>query len=119
MAVKSRAEERVKILLDQLDINYRREFYFDDLRGKYGDHLRFDFAIYDDEDNLHCLLELQGEQHFKAIKHFGGYKGYEKQRYYDGLKEKYCSQHGYKLIKIPYYNFDYINDESLLQAINL
>lgn len=119
MAVSSLAEERVRILLEQLDIRYQREYIFSDLRGKYGDHLRFDYAIFDDEGNLHCLIELQGEQHYKAFPHFGGEKGFAKQRYYDGLKEQYCKKHNIKLIKIPYYNFNYINDENLLKAINL
>lgn len=48
------------------NIQFQRQFTFQDLRGKKYP-LRFDFAVFEDDGTLQCLIEYQGEQHFTNI----------------------------------------------------
>lgn len=62
----SRGEEAIRILLNTMDINYKTQFGFSDLKSNKGWMLKFDFAIFDDNENLICLIEYQGQQHYDA-----------------------------------------------------
>lgn len=77
----------------------------------------FDFAIFDDDGDLICLLEFQGEQHYKLIKKFGGKRGLSQQKYNDNLKRQYCIKNNIKLISIPYFDEDKLNIQYLMQMI--
>ena len=60
-----------KLLMDN-NIHYKVEYTFDDLYGIHGQNkLRFDFAILNDDGSIKCLIECQGEQHYKPCT-FGG-----------------------------------------------
>ena len=59
--------------------------------------MRFDFAILDDENNVICLLEYQGEQHF-----LDGEFGKQQREITDPMKRKYCKEHNIKLFEITY-----------------
>ena len=64
----SYGEETIEKILNQNNINYKKEYSFKDLKGKSEMFpLRFDFAIFDNENNLSYLIEYDGEQHFKEI----------------------------------------------------
>ena len=52
-----------------------------------------------------------------AVDHFGGEKQFLRQQSYDNKKREYCKQHNLKLIEIPYWDFDKINSEYLLNLI--
>ena len=43
-------------ILSNKNINFEKEYYFDDLLGDF-DNLRFDFAVFDDFNNLKFLIE--------------------------------------------------------------
>ena len=60
--------------------------------------LPFDFFI----PSLNCLIEYDGEQHFRPVSRFGGEEGFEKLRQRDELKNQYSKKNGIKLIRIPY-----------------
>ena len=77
----------------------------------------FDFAIFDDEGHLECLLEFNGIQHYKPVKHFGGEKGFRHQQYNDNLKRQYCLKNNYKLITIPWFDEDKITYDYIMQSI--
>ena len=58
--IKSYGESEIrKILLDN-NINFATEYVFDDLKGEKGNPLRFDFAIFDNNNNLIQLIEFDG-----------------------------------------------------------
>jgi hypothetical protein len=58
--VKSYGETAIrKILLDN-NINFATEYTFSDLKGERGNPLRFDFAIFDNNNNLVQLIEFDG-----------------------------------------------------------
>jgi very-short-patch-repair endonuclease len=68
--------------------------------------LRWDFIIKTDGGEP-LFIEYDGVQHFKVVC-FGGIsqdranKKFEKQKKYDKLKNDYCNENGYLLLRIPY-----------------
>ena len=109
----SRGEIKIEEILEKAGLNFQEEYSFPDLVSSSGRPLRFDFAIFDDDGDIDFLIEFQGEQHYVAKSKFGGAKGFYRQKYNDEQKRKYCMQHGYKLIAIPYWeehivDYDYI-----------
>ena len=109
----SRAEIKIQDILKDAGLNFKEEYSFPDLIGRGGHALRFDFAVFDDNNDLWFLIQYQGIQHYKPKSVFGGMSGLKKQQYYDMLKREYCKKHDIKLILIPYWdqariNYDYI-----------
>ena len=109
----SRGEIKICEILDQAGITYQEEYSFPDLVSSSGRPLRFDFAVFDDENQLMFLLEYQGIQHYIPKSKFGGSNGLRKQQYNDMLKREFCRKHNIILIAIPYtdeseISYDYI-----------
>jgi len=71
----SRAEVKIKEILQMNDINFSQEYVIPGLCASSGRPLRFDFAIFDDDNNLVALIEYQGKQHYQASPRFGGKRG--------------------------------------------
>ena len=93
----SKGEEEIKNILVKHNINFQRQFTFNDLRGVNGGLLRFDFAIFKD-DKVRCLIEYDGEQHYDKNNPY-----YHKEiETHDILKNKYCEKHNFKLYRIRY-----------------
>ena len=95
----SRAEEKIRILLNHYNVNYKTQYSFTDLKSKKGWVLRFDFAIMDKVDNLICLIEYQGQQHFDDSY---GWFGKQQRNETDNLKKQYCEHNNIKLFEITY-----------------
>lgn len=90
-------------LLYENDVPYAVEYSFDDLYGCGGvNQLRFDFAIFNEDGSIKCLIECQGEQHFKPVEEFGGQEQFQNQIKNDSLKRQYAKEHSIKLIEISY-----------------
>lgn len=111
----SRAEIKIEQILRDAGLNFKEEYSFPDLIGQGGHALRFDFAVFDDNNELEFLIQYQGIQHYKQKSIFGGMSGLRKQQFYDMEKREYCKKHGIKLILIPYWDqnkisYDYIMD---------
>ena len=113
----SRGEITIEEILEMNDVNFKEEYSFPDLTAPNGTPLRFDFAIFDDEDNLLFLIEYQGKQHYQASSKFGGAKALYRQQFNDNLKRRYCGLHNIILIEIPYtdehlLSYDYIMNKA-------
>jgi hypothetical protein len=109
----SRGEIKIEQILTNAGLNFKQEYSFPDLVSSNGRPLRFDFAVFDDNDELDFLIEYQGIQHYEAKSKFGGFSGLRKQQYNDMQKREYCRKHDIILIAIPYIdegrvNYDYI-----------
>ena len=94
-------------------MNFKEEYSFRDLISSSGRPLRFDFAVFDDNNELQFLIEYQGVQHYQAKSIFGGVEGLRNQQFNDMKKREYCRQHNIILIAIPYVDemritYDYI-----------
>lgn len=111
--LSSTMERKIHDILEDGDIPFEEEYEFQDLVSSSGRALRFDFAIFNDNNELECLIEAQGEQHYHPVQKFGGQRGLRRQQYNDNKKREYCLKHNIRLRAIPYYdesklNYDYI-----------
>jgi hypothetical protein len=106
---ESKGEKRIRRMLEQYSINYDSQYSFDDLVGDGNRLLRFDFAIFDKDNNLSFLCEYDGEFHYKKIYAEHDFEG---QVHRDGLKNKYCETNKIDLLRIPYWDFE--NIETIL-----
>ena len=109
----SRGEITIEEILKEAGLNFKEEYQFPDLISSTGRPLRFDFAVFDDNDNLDFLIEYQGIQHYEPKSKFGGDSGLRKQQFNDMKKREYCRKHNIILVAIPYtdegrLSYDYI-----------
>lgn len=101
--LKSAGESLIASILDELNYSYIREYSFSDLIGPSNKiKLRFDFAIFDSNNNLSYLIEYNGEQHEREIPYFKRLLKYYQSN--DELKRKYCIEHGIPLITYTHVN---------------
>jgi hypothetical protein len=112
----SRGEIKIEEILTDAGLPFQMEYSFPDLVSSSGRPLRFDFCVFDDEENIDFLIEFQGEQHYEPKSKFGGKKGLYKQRYNDNKKRSYCAAHGYRLIEIPYWDESQVNYDYIMKA---
>ena len=94
----SYGELKVQDILEENNIEYKREYTFEDLRGEKGDLLRFDFAVFENAHLKH-LIEVDGEQHWDRENNFFS----ETIVRHDKMKNEYCLKNNIPLIRIPYY----------------
>ncbi|AZU61076.1 hypothetical protein [Neobacillus mesonae] len=106
----SRGEKRIMKYLESERIPYKMQYSFDDLVLQKA--LKFDFAILHEDKPL-MLIEFDGEQHFKSVEHFGGDEKFEITKLRDEIKNQYCRSKNIKLLRIPYWEID--NVENILE----
>ena len=100
----SNGENKVYDVIKDLDCDIISEYSFPDCVDI--NPLRFDFAIFKD-DQLICLIEYQGEQHYKYNDFFFKNKEhYERVINRDNIKRKYCEENNHVLIEVPYWEKD-------------
>ena len=99
---KSVGEEIIMKILKQNNIKYQRQYSFDDCISPKNSKLLFDFAIFDNNNNLKYIIEYDGIQHFKSIDYFGGEQEFNYRKLCDNIKNDYCNQHNISIIRIPY-----------------
>ena len=82
-------------------LNYKKQFWFKDLR--HINTLKYDFGILDENGSLKYLIEYNGEQHYKFIKHIHKYyENYEVMKIRDVLKQEYCVKNNIPLFVIKF-----------------
>lgn len=91
--LRSRKEEEIKKILINHNISFQREYIFDDLKDR--KQLRFDFAIFDKNNNLFGLIEYQGQQHYMDNCLFNNFGLLQK---HDLMKQEYCKQNNIPLL---------------------
>ncbi|MEW5569575.1 DUF2726 domain-containing protein [Rossellomorea marisflavi] len=97
----SNGEHKIKTLLTDKNIKFEEQYSFKEC--VYKKQLRFDFALLGERDNVKCLIEFDGKQHFQAVNFFGGEEGFLMQQKRDGIKNNFCSGNSIPLYRIPYY----------------
>ena len=98
---KSRYEQMVANFLDEQNITYKREFKFTDCRKKRL--LPFDFCLWYDSPNR-VLIEVDGELHYRQNPRL------EEVQSNDEHKTRYCKYKNIPLLRIPYWEFNEIED---------
>ena len=103
----SQGETKILKWLDKNNIEYIHDKpYFNDLIGCGNGVLKPDFIIKDRK----IWIEYDGEFHYKNIHNDDSLK---KQQEHDKRKDNYAKKNNWKLIRIPYWEFD--NIESILE----
>lgn len=103
-----------QILLDN-NISYKKEYTFDDLKGKRNRFLRFDFGILKD-NILIRLIEFDGQQHYSIRTGIWGEseESLIERQHRDKEKNEYALSHNIPLVRIPYWERDNITLEMLM-----
>ena len=96
----SRGEIRIEEILKENDIVFKEEYIFPELRAENGSPLRFDFAIFDDDE---------------PVQKYGGKQGFYQQKHNDDKKRRFCALNHYKLIEIPYTDEDFITFDYIME----
>lgn len=111
----SRGEIKIHEILSNSDLYFEEEYSFPNLASENGRPLRFDFVIFDDDNNIDFIIEYQGKQHYEASPKFGGKRGLFQQQHNDNKKRRFCALNHYKLIEIPYYEENLITYDYILK----
>lgn len=109
----SKGEQKIADILDSLSVSYVKEYTgFKCYNPRTNRKLRFDFYLKD----MNACIEYDGIQHFEDVnwKH----ETLEDVQYKDDIKNQYCKNNNINLIRIPYWDFDKLNEEYLLSLIS-
>lgn len=109
--MKSKAEMISNRILTENNIIFTPQKTFEDCKDK--GLLQFDIYI----DNINMCIELDGIQHFKPVKRFFGEEGLKITQKHDSIKNKYCEDNHINLLRIPYTQFN--NIEQILIENNV
>lgn len=108
----SSGEKRIAEYLMQNNIQFECQKSFNDCINKR--HLKFDFYL---SLNNTCI-EYDGQQHYYPVNFSGdddgGLKLFNLSKERDELKDLYCKDNGIRLIRIPYWEYD--NIENILKS---
>jgi len=96
---ESKGEEKIRKLLDDMNVKYIRQHTFKDCIGKKR-KLPFDFYL----PNNNLIIEFDGRHHFEIIDVFGGSKGFNEIKRNDEIKNDI------NIMRIPYYQINNINN---------
>ena len=104
----SKGETSIKEILEKYNINYVSQKIFDDLKDVR--HLKFDFYLPD----FNTAIEYDGEFHYYVINNCKNIEqaenNYSNLVKHDDMKNEYCSSNGINLIRIPYWDYDRIEE---------
>ena len=106
----SQGERIIHKYLDENNIKYKTQYRFKDCINKYT--LPFDVCVFD-RDNIKALIEYDGEFHYIPKEFVGGIKALKESQFRDNIKTTYCKENDIKLIRIPY--FEKNNIENILR----
>ena len=97
--ILSSRERLIESHLIDKNISFLKQYSFDDCKYKYK--LKFDFAILK-ENKVICLIEYDGQQHFRPVEIFGGEKSYCENIKRDKIKNEYCINNNIPLLRKHY-----------------
>ena len=101
----SKGENRIQNFLDSHNIEYIKQYSIPSKVNKSG-YIYADFYI----PSQNVIIEYNGVQHYKPIKHFGGKEKFNIQIDKDIELKKYCKAHNINLLEIYY-------EESLIEKV--
>ena len=114
--IKSRGEEKIAHFLIKNGILFEKEFSFSDCKREGSPRLlKFDFAIFNEDKSIRCLIEFDGRQH-----EFGPdgttwsrdekFCNLQYIRENDKIKDDYCEKNNISLYRISYKDMGKINN---------
>lgn len=114
---RSKGEALLRSLFTKMSIRFIPEYSFDDcVNPNTGMHLKFDFYLPD----YNCCIEHDGEQHFKGWRKCWDFKSSLQQiQFRDGIKNQYCKEKGILLIRIPYTDYNKLDEKYILKLLEV
>jgi len=94
----SKGEIVINNYLEKRNIKHLPQYIFDDCKDKRV--LPFDYAVFNDDGSLNCLIEYQGQQHYQKVDYFGN-DSWISTTTHDVMKKDYCKKKKIKLLCIP------------------
>lgn len=117
----SHGERAVETHLKENHITYKTQYTFKDLKG-IRNVLSFDFAVFKEDGSLACLIEYDGEQHFRPMRHSKNVERniekHEQTKLHDETKNDYCKKNNIPLIRISCFDVDYRRLNNLQRDID-
>mgnify|MGYP005750559205 CR=1 FL=1 len=109
---KSKNVKKIIKVLELHGVKYKVEYKFNDCISEKP--LPFDFAIFNNNDNLVFLMEYDGQHHYEPVR-FNGISldraivNFHRTKKHDQIKDNYCLTNDIKLYRLSY------QDENVLQ----
>lgn len=100
--IKSRGNATIMRWLNEHHYKYKAEYGFDDFWSPNNAQYKYDFAIFNDDNSLRCLIEYQGNIHFKTGSGWNNQAALEDCQRRDKIKYNYCVDKNIKLYYITY-----------------
>ena len=101
----SKGEIKVENYLKENNINYETQFRIKECRNKKP--LPFDFYLPD----FNILIEYDGELHYKPYRKVEkSLEKFKRTQLHDNIKTQYCQKNNIKLLRIPYTEFNNIEE---------
>ena len=105
----SRGEKRVEMVLSRLGVEYIHQYKIaSNFIFSENSSFKVDFYL----PSYNTIIEYNGQQHYKEVPMFHA-RNLEQQKQRDAYLQKYCRENKIKLIEIPYWEFD--NIENILK----
>ena len=115
----SRGEIKIEQILREAGLNFKEEYIIKGLNSEGGTPLRFDFAVFFDDDRgaPDFIIEYNGRQHYEPCSKFGGKRAFYQQQHNDNKKKRFCALHDIPFVEIPYteenlISYDYIMEKA-------
>lgn len=100
----SHGENKIEKILKEKEVDFITQYKIKECKFKRS--LPFDFYL----PKYNVLIEYDGIQHYEIKRHFGGFEGFVDTKIRDTIKNIYCKNNDIKLIRIPYWEFDNIEE---------
>lgn len=113
--LSSKGELKITNLLKQYNFNFETQKKFKDCLSKKGFPLRFDFGVYNKNNELLYLIEYNGRQHYEEVFCWNNeHDNWEERIERDLIKKEYCEKNHIPLIIIPYTIFSNLTINDLM-----
>lgn len=109
--IKSAGEMVIQQFLSENNIKFKTQYKIEDCKDKRP--LPFDFCVFDDNDNILFLIEVNGKQHYEpkfSSDPEVSQRIFELQQQHDLIKEIYCLNNNIDLLVIPYYKLNHFKE---------
>lgn len=102
---KSKGEEIIKSILEELKIDFISQYKFKDCKDLLP--LPFDFYL----PNYNLIIEYDGEQHFDVNRAFNSNENkFWETVIHDAIKNAYCEDNNINILRIPFWEYNNIKE---------
>ena len=114
--ITSKGEMIVEQLLKDNNCIYNHDVVLQEFLKETGHRYRFDFIVYNNDSSIKYIIEVDGRQHYTGPDTNYWNKNpqtLEEIKEHELLKNKFCEEHNYRLLRIPYWRIKNLKYEDL------